>query len=684
MQDRRRLALRRIVTTVASLAAAFVVCSHAAETRQHATSGVNRADFDTSVRPQDDLFGYVNGRWLTSAEIPAEKVNYDTFVALGDKVEADLRAIVEEVAAVPSKRHGSPAQQIGDLYLSLMDEKRIEALGLEPIRPQLERILRIENAAAFATEAGRLAADGVGGPFGGAVAVDPETGELVAHLSQSGILLPDRDYYLIDTPRYVAIRKQYLEYLTHIFKLAVIADASADARAVMALETELARAQWGQAESRDPLKTTNRYVFADLARQFPGFAWRQWAEPQGIHQLRIIVLAQPSFFKRFADLARSEPLGSWKAWLAARFLTASAPFISGGFADARFEFFGRVLSGQELPRVRWRRGVSLVSGYLGDALGRLYVEKHLAPTAKRRVEELVDSLLDAFRVAIEESDWMTAATKRKAKQKLSALSVKIGHPNEWREYRGLVIKPDDLLGNIQRARQFENKYRLARTRAATSRDEWLIAPQMPNAYYGPGHNELIVTAALLQPPLFDIAADDAANYGAIGAVIGHELGHAFDDKGRFYDGHGDVRNWWTADDEAAFRKRAQMLVEQFDRYSPLPGATVSGALTLSENVGDLTGLAIAYRAFTNSRRSRPAPVIDGLTADQRFFLSWARVWRGKFRDEYMRQWVLFSPHAPPEYRANGAVSNIDAFYEAFQVKPGDRLYRDPARRVKLW
>lgn len=684
MQDRLRLAPRISVPALVSVAATLVLCAPAAQTPRTPTAGVNRAEFDTSVRPQDDLFRYVNGRWLASAEMPPEKVNYDTFIALGDKVEADLRSIVEELAAAPGKRNGSPAQQMGDLYLSLMDEKRIEALGIEPIRQQLERIFAIESAAAFATEAGKLAADGVGGPFGGTVAVDPETGELVAHLSQSGILLPDRDYYLTETPRYVTIRGQYLDYLTHIFELAGRRNAAADAEAVLALEAELARAQWGQAESRDALKTSNRFFFADLHRQFPGFDWRRWAEPQGIHQLRVIVLAQPSFFKRFAELAQSKPLDAWKAWLAARFLTASAPFITSAFADARFEFFGRVLSGQELPRVRWRRGVSLVSGYLGDALGRLYVEKHFSPAARRRVEDLVGALLDAFREAIDESDWMTAATRRKAKQKLSALSVKVGYPDQWRQYRGLVIKPDDLLGNIQRARQFENKYRLARTQGTTPRNEWLITPQTPNAYYGPGQNELIVTAALLQPPLFDTAADDAANYGAIGAIIGHELGHAFDDKGRFSDGRGDARDWWTADDEAAFRKRARMLIEQFDRYSPLPGAKVSGALTLSENVGDLTGLAIAHRAYTTSRHGRPAPVIDGLTGDQRFFVSWARAWRGKLRDEYMRQWVLFSPHPPPEYRANGPVSNLDAFYEAFHVKPGDRLYRDPALRVKVW
>ena len=647
-------------------------------------SGVNVADLDPSIRPQDDLFRHVNGRWLRSTEIPAEKVSYDTFGQLGDKVEADLRAIVEELAAAPNKRNGSPAQQIGDLYASLMDEQRIEALGTAPIRPQLDRIYALGTAADFAAEAGRLSAHGVGGPFGGNVAMDPESGELVVHLTQSGILLPDRDYYLDGSARYASIRKQYQDYLTHIFTLTGRDKAAAEAQAVIALETELARAQWNQADSRDPLKISNRFLFSDLNRSFPGFDWRRWAEPQGIHQLRLIVLAQPSFFKRFAELIVATPLDTWKSWLAARYITASAPFISNAFSEARFDFFGRVLSGQELPRVRWRRGVSLVSGYLGDAIGRLYVQKHFTPASKQKVEALVDNLLDAFRRAIDASDWMAAATKRKARQKLSALTVKVGYPDEWREYRGLVIKPDDLLGNMQRARQFESDYRLGRVKSLSRRSDWLIAPQTVNAYYGTGQNELIVTAALLQPPVFDPDADEAANYGAIGAIVGHELGHAFDDRGRFYDGAGNVRDWWTPEDEAAFRTRARMLVDQFNGFSPLPGAKVNGELTLAENVGDLVGLSIAHQAYTLSRQGRAAPAIDGLTGDQRFFLSWARVWRGKLRDEYLRQWVLFSAHAPSLYRANTPVSNITAFYEAFQVKPGDALYREPARRVRIW
>jgi predicted metalloendopeptidase len=616
--------------------------------------------------------------------MPPEKVSFDTFVELSDRVEADLRTIIEEIAARPGKRTGSSPQQIGDLYLSLMDEARIEALGDTPIRPELNRIYGLPSAVEFAAEAGRLSAFGVGGPFGGTLAIEPDSGELVVQLTQSGILLPDRDYYLTDSPKYVAARREYVEYLTRIFKLVGRERAAAEARAVLELERELARAQWSQTDSRDPLKIANRFAFSELPHTLPGFDWVAWARPQGIHKLRYIVLAQPSFFKRFAELTASVPLDTWKAWLAARYITASAPFVSTAFSDARFDFFGRVLSGQELPRVRWRRGVSLVNGYLGDAIGRLYVQKHFSRAAKSRVEQIVDRILEAFRAAIDRCDWMSPDTKRRARQKLGLMSVKIGYPDEWREYRGLEIRPDDLLGNIQRAREFDNTYRLQRIKSATPRSEWLIAPQTVNAYYGPGQNELVVTAALLQPPVFDADADDAANYGAIGAIVGHEIGHGFDNRGRYYDGRGTVRDWWTPEDERAFLSRAQALVEQFNGLSPAPGLKVNGELTLAENIGDLAGLAIAHRAYELSLDGKEAPVLDGLTGERRFFLSWARLWRGRLRDEYLAQWLLSSPHPPTEFRANAPVRHLDAFHAAFNVRPGDRMWREPEKRIRIW
>jgi len=640
--------------------------------------------FDPDVRPQDDLFGYVNGPWLASTAVPPEKVVFGTFDELGDRVEVDLRAIIEEIAAVPGRRRGSIEQKIGDLYASLMDEARIESLGLTPIKPQLDRIYAARTPSEFAGESGRVAAVGGGGPFEGTVDAEAGTGRLVVQLGQSGILLPDRDYYLTDTPKYQGLRSGYVDYLVRIFALSGRVDARREAKGVLALETELARAQWSQADSRDHLRTSNRMAFDDLAREFPGFDWRAWAGPQGIDRLETVVIAQPSFFKRFAELATTMPLETWKAWLAARYLTSSAPFISQAFADARFDFFGRDLSGQELPRTRWRRSVALVSGYLGDAVGRLYVQKHFPPSSRERVERLVAGLVDAFEASISESDWMAPATRRRALAKLSRLSVKVGHPRSWRGYGGLEIRRDDLFGNIQRARDYQNQERLARASTVDSGDEWLVTPQTVNAYYGPARNELVVTAALLQPPLFDPAADEAVNYGAIGAIIGHEIGHGFDHRGRFFDGRGEVRDWWTAEDQAAFATRAQMLVEQYNLFSPAAGLAVDGQLTLSENIGDLVGLSIAHRAYRLALGGKDPPEVDGMTGDQRFFVSWARTWRGKLRAEYMRQWLLQTPHAPPQYRTNGPVSNLDAFYEAFQVRPGDRLFREPARRVRFW
>lgn len=640
--------------------------------------------FDPTIRPQDDLFGHVNGSWLASTEIPAEKVTYGTMIELTDRVEADLRTIIEQTAGDGRARRGSLAQQVGDLYASLMDEARIESLGFTPIAPELDRIYAVRAAPEFAAAAGRLSAIGGGGPFDGTVDADSASGELTVRLAQSGILLPDRDYYLVETPQYRRIRAAYVAYLTRIFTLVGRADAAREAQAVLTLETELARAQWSQSDGRDPQNTANRVAFADLSRVFPGFEWREWARPQGIDRLRTVVVAQPSFFKRFAELAASTPLETWKAWLAARYITSSAPFISRAFSDARFEFFGTELSGQELPRVRWRRAVSLVSGYLGDAVGRLYADRHFPRSSKQLAERVVSDVLEAFGEAVRESGWMTPPTKRKALQKLSLLKTKVGYPDEWRDYSGLDISRDDLFGNIQRARQFLHRDQLAHARGTRPRDLWAVSPQTVNAYYSPALNELIVTAAMLQPPLFDPDADRAANYGAIGAIVGHEISHGFDDRGRLYGGHGEAADWWMPGDVEAFVQRAQRLVEQFNEYGAASGMKVDGRLTLSENIADLAGLSIAYRAYQRTLRGERSAVIDGVSGEQQFFRSWAVAWRGRMREEYLRQWLLFSPHAPPEYRVNGPISHLDGFYRAFGVEPGDRLYRRPEERVRIW
>jgi putative endopeptidase len=665
-------------------AISFVLLAAVLTSGQSPTSGLDLANFDATVRPQDDLFRAVNGGWLVRTAMPPDRVTYGTFLELADKTEADLRSIIERVGADPGRQRGT-TRQIADLYASLMDQVRAEELGLEPIAGLLRRIEQIGTPRELAAEAGYLSAIALGGPFLGAIEEDVRRpGTPIVTIAQGGTLLPDRGYYLEDDARFIQIRAQYVEYLTSIFTLAGRTRAALDARAVLAFETEVARLQWSQEEVRDPARTQTKFALDALEREMPGFDWSRWARPQGIDRTGYVVLSQPSFFKGFAALVAAAPIETSKAWLLSRLLTASAPFLTKALSDARFEFFGRVLSGQELPRTHWKRGVSLVNGYLGDAVGRLYVEQHFPAASRARVERLVAMLVAAFRQGITEAAWMSEPAKRSALDKLAKLTTRVGYPDRWRDYRGLVIKPDDLFGNVQRARQFEGEYKLRRLTQPGGRGEWLMTPQTVNAYYNPVLNEVVVPAAMLQPPLFDSEADEAANYGAIGAIVGHEIAHGFDDRGRQLDGAGAALDWWTPADEQAFSAKAQALVEQFNAYSPVHGTHVNGLLTLRENIGDLSGLSVAWRAYKMSLGGRPSPAIDGFSGEQRFFLSWAQAWKGRIREEYLRQTLLSMPHAPPEYRANGPASHLPGFHEAFATKPGDRMYREPHRRITIW
>jgi len=667
------------------LAAVVLTAALALPAQAPLESGVDVASFDRSVRPQDDLYRYVNGGWLDRTQMPPEWVSYSASTEIIERVDRDLRALIEELAAQPNRPEGSAAQQIGDLYASLMDQERVEALGLTPIQPRLASINAIATPSAFAMQAGVLASIGAATPFGALVSVDPlDNAELMVHLSQGGILLPDADYYLRDTPRYIDIRRQYAEYLAQLLTLARWPNAEADAAAVVALETTLARAHERREVDATPELAQRRYRLSDLERRMPGFDWMAWAKPQRIDLVPTVVLVQPLFFQQFAALVPSTPLSTWRAWLAVRYLTASAPFIGREFSSARFEFFGRTLSGQQEPREFWRRGVSLVSAYLGEAIGKLYVERHFPESAKRRVERMVAQILRAYRQSVLEIPWMTPQTKTEALNKLARLGAKLGYPDRWRGYRGLVIEPDDLLGNIERAKRFESEFRMRWLGRPAENSGWLMTPQTVNAYYSPGMNEIVFPAAILQPPYFNAAADDAVNYGGIGAVIGHEIGHAILDRGRRYDSVGRIRDWWAPADDREYARRAEQLVKQYDEFSPLPGFEVNGRLTLGENLGDLAGLSIAYRAYKMSLDGRPAPVIDGLTGDQRFFMGWAQIWREQIRDEYLKQLLVTAAHPPGKYRANGPVSSVPAFYEAFDLKPGDGLFRTPEQRVRIW
>jgi putative endopeptidase len=669
---------RRYVAPVLALLA-VVVAGAAAAPQPPLKSGLDPSTFDRSVRPQDDLYRFVNGKWLETAVIPPERVTHGTFAELADRAEDDVRRLIEKMDG-----RGGAERQIRDLYASMMNEDAVEALGALPIQEGLDRIDAIDSVAALARETGRLSAIGAGGPFGASAGIDINNpSALIVTVTQGGTLLPERDYYLATDPAKRTIREQYVAYLTHIFTLVKRPKAERDARDVLALETILARSQQPHAESqiRPPGKP---YKLRQTEREMPGFAWSEWGKPQGLDRAASIVFEQPEFFRAFAAAVSSTPLETWKAWLAARYITASSIFSSRPFADARFEFFGRVLSGQELPRERWKRAVSMVNAHLGDAVGQLYVREYFADGSRRKVREIVDRIVDAFREAIDEASWMTPSARRQAGVKLDALRSGVGYPERWRSYERLQIRPDDLLGNAQRAQRFENEYQMMRLRRRFEPRQWLMTPQTVNAYYTPSRNEIILPAAMLQPPMFDGTAEDAVNYGGIGAIIGHEISHAFDQRGRRFNAYGRAEDWWTPADEQQFQVRARQLVRQFNAYSPIPGRFVNGELTLGENIGDLGGLAVALRAYRLALRGKPSPEIDGFSGEQRLLLRWAEVWRGKTRQEYLEQTLFLNQHAPPEYRANGAVTNLDAFYTAFNVQPGDKLYRDSAARVRIW
>jgi putative endopeptidase len=647
-------------------------------------SGLDPAQFDKTVRPQDDLFRYVNGTWLKTKEIPADQATYGTFVELRDRAESDLHALVDGLTTA-QKTPGSNAQKISDLYASFMDEAAADKAGATPIAARLAQIDGVKTTAELAAVIGQLSVVGLPGPFG--AGIEPDKGDPTKnalYTDQGGLALPDRDYYLQDNPRFVAVRAKYRDYLEQIFTLLKRPHAADDAAAVLALETALAKDQWTQVEARDAVKTYNRYTVAKLAQEMPGFDWAAWGKPQGFDKASDWIVEEPSFFKAFAARVPETPLATWKAWLVAQLITTDGAFLSKPFVDARFDMFFRTLNGQEVNRDRWKRGMTVLNLYMGEPLGQLYVEKYFPPAAMSQMQSLVTNLLEAYRQSITGLDWMTPATRTEALTKLSKITTKIGYPKKWRDYSKLEIKRGDLFGNIERAAAFESDYQVSKLTKPVNHDDWDMTPQTVNAYYSPVHNEIVFPAAILQPPFFDPTADPAANYGAIGAIIGHETGHAFDDQGSRYDGDGKLRNWWQPADEAEFHKRTKALVDQYSAYSPGAGLKVNGELTLGENIGDLGGLSIAYKAWKLSLKGQPSPVIDGFTGDQRFFLSWGQAWQGKARPEYLQRQVLADPHSWNEFRANGVVANVPAFYDAFGVKPGDKLYKDPADRVKIW
>ncbi|MGE0219141.1 M13 family metallopeptidase [Mycolicibacterium sp.] len=653
-------------------------------------SGIDLSHVDASARPQDDLFGHVNGRWLAEYQIPADRATDGAFRTLYDRAEEQIRDLIT-AAAASGAPEGTDEQRIGDLYASFMDEETVRARGLAPLLEELAAVDGASSPAELAAALGALQRTGVGGGTGLYVDTDSKnSSRYLLHLSQSGIGLPDESYFRDE--QHAAILAAYPGHIAAMF--ALVFGGSADDHAgtaaqIVGLETRIAAAHWDVVKRRDADLTYNLRTFAEVVEQAPGFDWAGWLTGLGAgpEKAAEVVVRQPDYLTAFAGLWASEPLEDWKNWLRWRVIHARAGLLTDDLVAEDFAFYGKLLSGTEEIRDRWKRGVSVVESLMGDALGRLYVERYFPPQAKTRMDELVANLREAYRVSINTLDWMTPQTRAKALAKLDKFTPKIGYPNKWRDYSALVIARDDLYGNYRRGYAVEYDRDLAKLGGPVDRDEWFMTPQTVNAYYNPGMNEIVFPAAILQPPFFDAEADDAANYGGIGAVIGHEIGHGFDDQGAKYDGDGNLVDWWTDEDRAEFDKRTTALIEQYEEFTPRgldPSHHVNGAFTVGENIGDLGGLSIALLAYKLSLKGQPAPVIDGLTGEQRVFFGWAQVWRTKSREAEAIRRLAVDPHSPPEFRCNGVIRNMDAFYEAFEVSEDDALYLEPQRRVHIW
>lgn len=654
-------------------------------------SGIDLSHVDPQARPQDDLFGHVNGRWLTDYEIPADRATDGAFRLLHDRAEEQIRDLITQAAASGAPK-GTDEQRIGDLYASFMDEQAIADRGLAPLLAELALIDGAADSDALAAVLGGLERTGVSGGTGVYVDTDSkDSTRYLLHMSQGGLGLPDESYYREE--QHAEILAAYPGHIARMFTLVYGADTaaaqSATAARIVALESKLAAAHWDVVKRRDADLTYNLRTFADLSADAPGFDWTGWLGALGStpEKASELVLRQPDYVTAFAALWASEDLEDLKAWTRWRVIHSRAGLLTDELVAENFDFYGRTLSGTEQNRDRWKRGVSLVEGLMGDSLGKLYVERHFPPEAKARMDELVANLREAYRVSINELDWMTPETRAKALVKLDKFTPKIGYPARWRDYSALVVERDDLYGNYRRGHVVNSDRELAKLGGPVDRDEWFMTPQTVNAYYNPGMNEIVFPAAILQPPFFDAEADDAANYGGIGAVIGHEIGHGFDDQGAKYDGDGNLVDWWTDADRTEFGVRTKALIDQYEHFSPRglePSHHVNGAFTVGENIGDLGGLSIALLAYQLSLKGKEAPVIDGLTGVQRVYFGWAQVWRTKSRDAEAIRRLAVDPHSPPEFRCNGVIRNIDSFYEAFEVSESDELYLEPDQRVRIW
>ncbi|HET9438526.1 MAG TPA: M13 family metallopeptidase [Longimicrobiales bacterium] len=646
--------------------------------------GIDVQHMDRSVRPQDDFFSFVSGNWVKNTEIPADQTMYGSFAILREETATKVRTLVQDAAARTNAPAGSVIQKVGAFYRAYMDSARVEALGLKPLQGELDRIAAIKTPADLAAAFANNTTIGVRNPFAAGVQQDPKNSDAyIIGIGQSGLGMPDRDYYLRNDEKFASVRKAYADYVTRVLELAKQQDAAGAAQRILALETRLAEKQWDRARNRDRNATYNKFSQAELVK-LSKFDWTGFFSAAGVAHAGDVIVRQPDYLQALDVIMAETPVSTWKEYMTFALLNNFASELPSAFVNASFDFNGRVIAGAQEIRSRDKRATSAAEGAIGEAVGQLYVEKHFNPAAKARMDELVKNLLAAFKVGIDELEWMSPETKAQAQEKLAKFKVKIGYTEKWQDYSALDIRPDDVLGNAMRAARFRQQENVKRLGKPVERWRWGFLPQTVNASYSSSNNEITFPAGILQPPFFNVDADDAVNYGGIGAVIGHEISHGFDDQGRKSDGNGNLRDWWTPEDAKKFEERTTKLGAQYESYAPIEGMKINGKLTMGENIGDLSGVAVAYRAYRMSLQGKPAPVIDGFTGDQRFFMGWAQVWRIKARTEALRNQLLTDSHSPGRYRAFVPLTNFDPFYAAWDIKQGDQLYRAPEDRVKVW
>jgi predicted metalloendopeptidase len=662
-----------------------LVCSHAFAA--DLASGIDSAGIDQQVRAQDDFFRHSQGKWLSGVEIPADRSSWGAFNVAQENVEGQVQAIIEKAGQDKARKPGSDAQKIGDYYASFMDEKQRNALGLKPLKAEQARITALSGKQGIGALLAHLNRIDAGGPLDMGVRQDAkDSTRYVVGIRQSGLGLPNRDYFLSEKDaRLSEIRDKYQQHVARMLALAGHGNAVEAAAQVVALETAIARAHWSAVENRDPNKTYNKLSLAELKALMPGFDWDAYLKGVGVAgKIDAVVVGQPSYLAALDKLIEDTPLPVWKAYFEFHMLSSFAPYLSQAFVDENFAFRGAVLTGAKEQRSLQKRGIAEVNRALGEMVGKAYVAEYFPAERKAQVAEMAKNFIAAFRDGIETLEWMSPETKQQAQIKLSKINVKVGYPDKWRDYTALKVSRKDLVGNVLRSREFNHNFNTAKLGKPVDRLAWSMTPQTVNAYYSPTLNEVVFPAARLQYPLYDAKAEPAVNYGAVGISIGHEISHAFDDKGSQYDGDGNLRNWWTKEDGEQFAARGKMLVAQYNGYSPLPGYHVNGELTLGENIADNAGLIMATRAYRIYTKGQPGPVIDGYTAEQRIFLGMAQARRGKGRDAFLIQQVKSDPHSPSEFRVNGSVKNHPGFYDAFGVKEGDKMYLPPQQRVIFW